>query len=268
MFGLAHVLIKDESQRFGLPAFNILGAAANAHGVRLVACTDGNWGRAVARIAKYLGVPAKIFVPCNIDASTQRNIQSEGADVPVVQGDYDDSIRAVMQEAEKSGALLVMDTSWPGYEEIPGWVVEGYTTMISETDSQTLPLTANKPATHAIAPVGVGSWAQSVTAHCKSKAAGDGHGAVIAVEPTTAASLKTSLEAGAITPIRTGDTIMCGMNCGTVSTLAWPTLRDGVDASIVVDDAECHAAAPLGLGPQSVVVLFCTEGARPYDVPA
>lgn len=143
--GVGHVLVKDESSRFGLPAFKILGAswaiyravaakvglpptvsleelgsAANKQSVKLVACSDGNWGRAVARMARYLGVPATVFVPKNIDKTTQDKIASEGARVPVVQGDYDASIRAAIVEAEGSNGLLAMDTSWPGYEEIPG----------------------------------------------------------------------------------------------------------------------------------------------------
>ncbi|KAL1639341.1 hypothetical protein SLS58_008054 [Diplodia intermedia] len=319
--GLAHVLIKDESRRFGLPAFKILGAAwavyraAAAHanlpptvpleelgdavrasGVRFVTCTDGNWGRAVARMAKYLDVPARVFVPRNMDQATRDNIRSEGADVSEVQGDYNASIRAAQEEAENSNGLLVMDTSWPGYEEIPTWVVEGYYTMLREADRQVIELTG-RPATCAIASVGVGSWAQAVTLHYKSKTPS---ATVIATEPTTAACLQTSLKAGTIVPIETADTIMCGMNCGTVSSLAWPVLRDGVDASVMVTDLETHeavqtlhaggvaggpcGAAPLatlrklmsgdstiksalGLGSESVLVLFCTEGARPYNVP-
>ncbi|GME39982.1 putative diaminopropionate ammonia-lyase [Neofusicoccum parvum] len=318
--GLAHVLVKDESRRFGLPAFKILGAAwavyraaaaraqlpptvsleelgtaARADGVRLVTCTDGNWGRAVARMAKYLDLPARIFVPANMDQTTRDNIGSEGAEVCVVQGDYDASIRAATAEAESCSGLLVMDTSWPGYEEIPTWVVEGYYTMLRETDRQVLELTG-RPATCAVASVGVGSWAQAVTAHYKSK---QPSATVVTAEPTAAACLQTSLRAGKIVPIRTGDTIMCGMNCGTVSSLAWPVLRDGVDASVSISDLESHkavqalhsggvaggpcGAAPLatlrklsrdstvksalGLGSESVLVLFCTEGARPYNVP-
>lgn len=318
--GLASVLVKDESRRFGLPAFKILGAAwavyravaarvklpptvpldelgaaARAERIRLVTCTDGNWGRAVARMAKYLDIPARIFVPLNMDQPTRNNINSEGAEVCVVQGDYNASIKAATEEAEKSNHLLVMDTSWPGYEEIPTWVVEGYYTMLRETDRQVVELT-DRPATCAIASVGVGSWAQAVTEHYKSK---NPSATVVTAEPETAACLQTSLRAGEIVPIQTGDTIMCGMNCGTVSSLAWRVLRNGVDASVTITDSESHkavqalhaggvvggpcGAAPLaalrklshdstlmsalGLGSESVLVLFCTEGARPYNVP-
>lgn len=160
--------------------------------------------------------------------------------------------------------------------------------MLRETDLQL----AGKTATCAIASVGVGSWAHAVVQHYKSE---DRRATVVTVEPERAACLKTSLEAGEIVPIETGDTIMSGMNCGTVSTTAWPFLKDGVDASLTISDAEAHGdtqylqkngvpcgpcgAAPLsalrrlceekalGLGPESVVVLFSTEASRPYPAP-
>ncbi|KAF2799904.1 tryptophan synthase beta subunit-like PLP-dependent enzyme [Melanomma pulvis-pyrius CBS 109.77] len=314
--GLGHVFVKDESNRLGLPAFKILGAswaiykaaaancklpltvsleelgaAARAQGLSLVACTAGNWGRAVSRMARYLQVPATIFVPKTTDRATQDKIASEGATVIVVDGDYDVSIQVARQEAEKENSLLVMDTSWEGYEEIPQWVVEGYSTMLTETDRQLEKLSV-KSATHAIASVGVGSWAQAVSMHYKAK---DPPGVVIAVEPDAAACLKASLEAGKMTPVVSGRTIMNGMCCNSVSYTAWEVLRDGVDASVEMSDAEAHqdlqylhsqgikngpcGAAPLSalkrlckekkldLNEQSMVVLFSTEGARDYIVP-
>jgi diaminopropionate ammonia-lyase len=172
-------------------------------------------------------------------------------------------------------------------------VVEGYMTMLTETDKQLTDMNISR-ATHALASVGVGSWAQAVTMHYKSKSPSAN---VIAVEPDTAACLKTSLEAGQITSIATGNTIMNGMNCGTVSTTAWKVLKEGIDASVTVSDVEVHhdlqylnghnvkigpcGAAPLsalkklcqdkkdelGLGKESIVVLFSTEGPRDYMVP-
>ena len=141
--GLGHVLLKDESNRLGLPAFKILGAswgvykavatncglplsstlvevgaAAKKNGIHLVTCTEGNWGRALSRMAKYLQITATIFVPDFMDKATQQKIESEGAKVVVVDGDYDFSIKCAKEEAEKGG-ILIMDVSWEGYEEIP-----------------------------------------------------------------------------------------------------------------------------------------------------
>jgi diaminopropionate ammonia-lyase len=165
--------------------------------------------------------------------------------------------------------------------------------MLTETDKQLSDMSI-QGATHAIASVGVGSWAQAVTLHYKSKSPS---ATVITVEPDTAASLKTSLEAGEIMSIATGHTIMNGMNCGTVSTTAWKILKEGVDASVTVSDVNVHhdlqylhsqgiksgpcGVAPmsalrklcqgkreeLGLNSKSVVVLFSTEGARDYIIP-
>lgn len=335
---LGHVLLKDESSRLGLPAFKILGAswaiykalaakchlpltttleelgaAARREGVRLVTCTEGNWGRAVARMARYLQIESIVFVPDFMDEATQSKIASEGADVVVVDGNYDFSIQKAREEAENAG-LLVMDVSFTGYEIIPEvthplalpfhmsqhpytnpnqWVVEGYTTMLTETSHQLSALSL-PPPTHALASVGVGSWAQAVTLYYKAQSPS---AKIIAVEPDTAASLKASLEAGKITPIVTGHTIMNGMNCGTTSTTAWEVLRRGLNASVTVSDVEVHrdlqylrlqgiengpcGAAPLsalrklcveakdqlGLDEKSVVILFSTEGAREYVVP-
>ncbi|KAF2640240.1 tryptophan synthase beta subunit-like PLP-dependent enzyme [Massarina eburnea CBS 473.64] len=314
--GLGHVLLKDESNRFGLPAFKILGASwavykavasecelpltcalgdlgasARERGVRLISSTEGNWGRAVARMAKHLEIASVIFVPEFMDRATQDRISREGAKLVVVNGDYDKSIEVARMEAEKENSLLVMDVSWEGYEEIPQWVVEGYSTMLAETEQQVHELKAGL-VTHAIASVGVGSWAQAVALHYKSESRS---ACVIAVEPDTAACLQTSLRAGKIVPIETRHTIMNGMNCGTVSYTAWKVLKDGVDACVEVTDVEAHqdlqylhvkgvkngpcGAAPLsalrrltregklGLGKESIVVLFSTEGAREYDVP-
>jgi diaminopropionate ammonia-lyase len=169
--------------------------------------------------------------------------------------------------------------------------------MLDESDEQVIERTGGVPTTHAIVPVGVGSIAQAVTQHFKSSERSTCPAKVITVEPDTAASLKTSLEAGKIITVPTEDSIMCGMNCGTVSTTAWPVLRAGVDASILVTDIEAHQAVldlkvlgihagpcgastlaalrravsvkreELGLDRSSVVVLFCTEGAREYETP-
>lgn len=152
---VSHVFVKDESNRFGLPSFKILGASwavlkalaertgidyqslinnqhdpaalwtrlesdASSHGLTVVTCTEGNWGRAVARMAKYVGMPAKIFVPCFMPQTTRDRVRSEGAEVVVVNGNYDDSVAAARTEAETNPkAILVMDMGWDGYEMVP-----------------------------------------------------------------------------------------------------------------------------------------------------
>lgn len=144
--GFSHVFIKDESTRFGLPSFKILGASWAVHStvcehlrvpkscsrgdlrfilrneqdVRLVCCTEGNWGRACARMAKYLNLPIKIYVPGYMNKYTQDTLRAEDADVEVLaDGSYDDAIAMAREDAESNNSLLVMDTSWDGYTEIP-----------------------------------------------------------------------------------------------------------------------------------------------------
>lgn len=349
---LGHVLVKDESNRFGLPSFKILGASwavfravaerlrldpaafmednhgnefwarlgtmARAEGLSLVSCTEGNWGRAVSRMAKYIGIPAKIYVPSFMPETTRARIRSEGAELLVVDGSYDDGVAAARAESEANDlAILAMDMGWEGYQEFPGvcyifkpypgsitltysqWVVEGYSTMLNESDLQVPEATGGKTVTHAFIPVGVGSIAHAVTKHYKKLPLGSqSRASVLTVEPTTAACLKASLEAGQMTTVETGDSIMCGMNCGTVSSTAWPTLASGVDADVTVTDKEAHAAVSelgtmglqpgpcgaatlsalrkaclearesLGFTKDSTVVLFCTEGKREYEIPA
>jgi diaminopropionate ammonia-lyase len=163
--------------------------------------------------------------------------------------------------------------------------------MLTETDRQVEEQTG-KAATLAIASVGVGSWAQAVAMHYKTPSR---RATVVTVEPDTAACLQASLNAGKITTVETANSIMCGMNCGTVSTTAWRVLRDAVDISVTITDLKAHRSVRdlhdrglmvgpcgaatlgalrslckeegLGLGPESVVVLFSTEGERKYVLP-
>jgi diaminopropionate ammonia-lyase len=320
--GFANVFLKDESTRFGLPSFKILGASWAVHRavckhfglpsstalaslintvknskgtMRIVTCTDGNWGRSVARIASILRIPATIFVPGFMIQYTQNLIRSEGAEVKVVHnGSYDDAIQIVIEESHRTGALMVMDVAWPGYEEVPAWVTEGYGKGLRETDRQIAAVTGGGKPDIAIGSVGVGSWMHAVTQCYKSTSTTT---KVITVEPDTAACFKESLHCGELTSIATGESIMCGMNCGTPSSIAWPVLMAGVHAAATVTDKESHRAVEelrsmgVNAGPcgaatlaalrklcaegilsederhGKTVVLFSTEGNREYDVP-
>ncbi|KAF7309080.1 putative diaminopropionate ammonia-lyase [Mycena kentingensis (nom. inval.)] len=332
--GLKRVLLKDESHRLGLPSFKILGAswavyravatalglnraqldqqwptvaqlaeAASGSGITLVCTTEGNWGRAVARMAKLLSVNCVVFVPGDMHPATRALIVNEGADVVVVQdGDYDDCVVLAQRRAAEAGdkGLLVMDIAWDDYVEVPEWVVQGYATSMHELDEGLRAVGASP--THTIVPCGCGSIAQAVVQHFKSRPTAESTPPtqIIAVEPTAAACLYESLQADASTTVKTGETIMAGLNCGTLSTSAWPILRAGIDASAVISDQQAHAAvedlralgidagpcgaaglaalrlvcadaelrASLGLDQNSVVVLWLTEGSREYHIPS
>lgn len=313
--GVKSVMLKDETSRLGLPSFKILGAswaihlaiaqlaglplqatvrdvsvAAKELFVKLYAATDGNHGRAVARMASLLGLSeTKIFVPNSLDNSTQNFITEEGAEVIIVDGDYDDAVRAAALQAKYDGGLLIQDTAFEDYTKIPSWIVDGYSTLMVEIDEQ-LP----EHADIVVCPVGVGSLAHAVVSHSKMRGRST---TVLAVEPDTAACLYSSLRAGKPIPTKTTHTIQTGMNCGTVSLSAWPTLEAGVDVSTTVSDFEVHEAVqylrsigieagPCGAAPlaalkyvartdpnslnldkDSVVILICSEGSRDYQVP-
>lgn len=237
------VFVKDESRRMGLGAFKVLGASWALHRAggapqRLVTATDGNHGRAVACLGRLRGVPVEVYVPRGVHPAAAAAIAAEGARVIRVDGDYD----AAVARARSSGPLLVQDTAWPGYEEIPGRIVEGYATLFAEIDAQ-LAAAGAAPAGLVVVPVGVGSLAQAAVTHYRSGPDGAPRPALLAVEPDTAACVLASLTAGEPTTVRTGLTAMAGLNCGTPSALAWPYLRGGLDAAVTVTDAEAAAAA-------------------------
>ena len=233
------VLVKDESDRFGLPAFKYLGAswavsqALTPDVSRLVAATDGNHGRAVARIAASLGLSALIVIPDGVSDAAVAAVASEGAVVDRLPISYDEAVRTAASLADEPGSLLIQDTSWPGYSEIPRAIVDGYSTLFAELDGMEPDLV--------VVPAGVGSLAQAAVTHFRSRGAAT---RVMTVEPTAAACVLASLEAGELTTITTGETIMAGLNCGTPSALAWPYLRSGLDAAVAVTEDECRAALP------------------------
>lgn len=271
---VAAVFAKDESTRLGLPAFKALGASWAVHraleatqadpGAEVVTATDGNHGRAVARFAREAGHPARIFVPAGgIHPSAVAAIRGEGAEVVELETDYDQTVTAAADYAAEHGAVLVQDTAWDGYEEVPGWIVDGYSTLFREIDAQLRDAGHHSPDLICV-PTGVGSLLQAALAHyrragtmpddggaagdrSRAERVGDTHDtAVVSVESEAAACMGPSLTAGHPATVETGKTIMSGLNCGTPSSLAWPLVRDGLDAAVSVsDDAAVDAAHPL-----------------------
>jgi diaminopropionate ammonia-lyase len=233
---VGRVLLKVETERFGLPAFKILGASWAAErlladrdvaGVTLVTATDGNHGRAVARVARMRGLPAHILVPTGTAQARIDGIAGEGAHVEVVDGSYDEAVEKAAGMADPDHVVL-SDTSWPGYEDVPRWVVEGYATIFSEADEQ---LGGQVPDV-AFIPIGVGSLAVAAARHWP-----DPPPRLVGLEPGTAACALESIRAGEpVTVPGPHTSIMAGLNAGTVSKLAWPVLRDRYDAFCAIDD--------------------------------
>ncbi|KUL52918.1 diaminopropionate ammonia-lyase [Streptomyces sp. NRRL S-1521] len=309
--GVGRVFVKDESCRLGLPAFKALGASWAIHRVlaeratrddapgplTLVTATDGNHGRAVARVARLLGQHAHVFVPRGVHPRAVAAITAEQAKVTEVAGAYDDAVRLASEASSAADAVLVQDTAWAGYEQIPWWIVEGYSTLCAEIDEQLAAGGVAEGPDLVAVPVGVGSLAQAVVTHYRSRPVGHAPApGLLSVEPETAACVLESLTRGEPVGVATGETSMAGLNCGTPSSIAWPYLHGGLDAAVAVHDADsaraadrlaalgvssgpCGAAAlaglraaltgvdaderrtALGLGPSSVAVLLSTEGA-------
>ena len=246
--GVGQLLVKDESSRLGLRAFKVLGASwacrqvlQRRPGAMLVTATDGNHGRAVARMAAHFGVEATVFVPEVMLPAIAAHITDEGAKVVWVDGDYDDTVRQAAAFADdQPDRALVQDTAWAGYEQVPAWIVQGYQTLLDEVDAQLGGAPDLVPV-----PVGVGSLAEAVVRHYRRP--GTAHPSVLSVEPDTAACVLASLAGARPTTVPTAATVMAGLNCGTVSSSAWPVLRAGCDAAIAVSDQDAlRAVADLG----------------------
>lgn len=269
--GAGRVWVKDESDRLGLPAFKVLGASwavylalrerfgeelagatsleelrarlAGLGGPRLIAATDGNHGRALARIALWLGLPACIYVPEGMVEARRSAIAGEGADVVVVDGGYEAAVQRAASEVEVDG-LLVSDTAWPGYELIPTWVIDGYSTIFWEIEDALLAAGAPAPDLVAVQ-MGCGAFAASAIRHFRRPDAA-ARPEIVGVEPLDAACVLASLEAGSPAEL-TGPqrSIMAGLNCGRPSLVAWPFVARGLDLAVATDDGRAEEAMRL-----------------------
>jgi diaminopropionate ammonia-lyase len=288
--GVGAVALKDESDRFGLPAFKVLGASWAVERAlrsrpdvrRLVAASAGNHGRAVAWAARQRGLACRILLPAGAAPARVAAIEAEGAEVVVTDGGYEDAVGRAAAEGAEPGSLELADVGDSGPAR---WVVDGYATLFAEVAGQAGPFDV------ILAPVGVGSFAAAAARFGAATGA-----AVVGVEPSTAACLTASLAAGEPVTIENPGTCMAGMDCAEVSVAAWPVLRDGITGTVTVSDDETRAAmrelaaaglrigdcgaAPLaalralagdpaagelraavgGLGPRSRVLLVATEG--------
>ncbi len=247
--GLADVLLKDESRRFGLNAFKILGVSFALHrllsdgrlapGCVIVSATSGNHGRAVARAAREQGVKARIYVPAVTERARRKAIAEEGAAVVVVDGTYEDAVRQAAVDASTHGWMVIADTSWPGYEEIPRWIMAGYSWMLEEAATQWEP---GPPPDVVIVQAGVGGLASAVASWFAQRF-GASRPPVVVVEPiATACALESVLAGRPVTITGSLDTAMAGLRCAEISPMAWPVLSQLVDAFVAIDDAETESA--------------------------
>jgi diaminopropionate ammonia-lyase len=261
--GIGQLLIKNESLRLGLPAFKILGASwaiyralerrlgkslepwhnfsdlvqkvAPLRPLTFTTATDGNHGRAVAHVAALFGFDARIYMPAASATARIEGIASEGAQVIIVKGTYDDAVARVAAEAD-ANSLVISDTSWPGYEEVPRWVMEGYSTIFSEIDEE-LERRSEASPDLIVVQFGVGALAAAVVRH------GWPGAKIVSVEPLSAACGFASAVAGEIVTIPgPHNSIMAGMNCGRASLVAWPIVARGIDAFLAISNERARDA--------------------------
>ena len=329
--GLGGLFVKDESYRFGLNAFKVLGGSfamaryiAEQTGrdvsemtydyltsdellkdfgqATFFTATDGNHGRGVAWAAHRLGQKAVVHMPKGSTKTRFDNIAKEGAEVTIEELNYDDCVRLAAKEAaETEHGVIVQDTAWDGYEKIPSWIMQGYGTMAAEAADQLRQLEVNRP-THVFVQAGVGSLASSMVGFFTNLFPSDPPTFVI-MEAGAADCLYQGAVAGDGDPrIVGGDltTIMAGLACGEPNTIGWDILRNhasaflscpdwvsakgmrmlaspvkgdpavtsgesgavgmGVISTIMTDDAYSELREALGLGRDSKVLLFSTEG--------
>ena len=269
--GVSKMWVKDESNRFGLPAFKILGASwaffrtlqdrlhlptetwdsleqlkektESILPLTLVTATDGNHGRGVARVASWFGLTSRIFMPQGTVPGRIQAIESEGAKVTIADGDYDEAVAAAAKEQDPR-TWLIQDTAWPGYETIPRWIIEGYSTMFWEVHEQLNALNELEPDV-IIVQIGVGSLAAAVVQFYRGEER-TSIPRIIGVEPEGAACALESVKADQMVSIPgPHQSIMAGLNCGTLSTVAWPLLRGGIDAFVVIDNEHAFEAMRL-----------------------
>ncbi|MGL3104373.1 diaminopropionate ammonia-lyase [Bradyrhizobium sp. BR 1432] len=321
--GVGSIHLKNEGHRLGLGSFKALGGSyavirlvleeaarklgrnvelseLHASDIQAVArtmtvscATDGNHGRSVAYGAKLVGAKCAIFVHAGVSNERIAAIARFGAQMIRVEGNYDNSVAEATRVAAKSSWITVSDTSWPGYERIPGLVMQGYTALLSEALRQ-----LREPPTHVFVQAGVGGLAGAISGHF-SILFGKARPFFTVVEPSRAACLLESARAGHPVKVDSGQpTVMAMLECYEPSLIAWRILSRAADAFMTVDDkdaisvmkrlanpndsdpavvagesggvglaglvkAACNPTlrAKIGLGPNARVFLINTEGA-------
>lgn len=257
--GIKEIFVKDEAWRFGLHAFKVLGGsfAMARHIAKITgrniseltyekltspeikketgeltffSATDGNHGRGVAWSANKLGQKSVILMPKGSAKMRLDNILREGAKATIEEENYDECVRMAAKIAEDTpGGVMVQDTAWPGYEEIPAWIMQGYGTMAMEADNQMEDLNTNPP-THVIVQAGVGSLAGAVVGYFANKYPDNPPIFIVAESDQADCLYRSAITGDGSIKIVDGDmqTIMAGLACGEPNTSSWQILKDKV----------------------------------------
>ncbi|MBY3787619.1 diaminopropionate ammonia-lyase [Photobacterium carnosum] len=259
--GIKAILVKDESKRFGLNAFKVLGGSyalgrvladhlninINEIDLKTVAnkltqplvfttATAGNHGTGVAWAAREMGQKAVVYMPKGSPQASVERIRGLGAECIVTDVNYDDTVRLANKTAEDNGWMLVQDTAWDGYEQIPTWISQGYMTMADEAIDQAEDTNEGLP-THVILQAGVGAMAGGVLGYLVDRLGSENIKTIIS-EPSVADCIYRSGNKGEIVNV-TGDlsSIMAGLACGEPNPITWPILRDSSHTFISAEDS-------------------------------
>ncbi|MDI2588339.1 diaminopropionate ammonia-lyase [Psychrobacillus sp. NEAU-3TGS] len=264
--GVSRIWVKDESYRFGLNAFKVLGGSfavgkylseilnvdisalsfeklrskevkEKLGEITFVTATDGNHGRGIAWAANQLGQKSVVYMPKGSSEIRLNNIRKEGSDASITDLNYDDTVRLASQKAKENGWVLLQDTAWDGYEKVPTWIMQGYVTLLDEAIDQVAESGDDKP-THVFLQAGVGSFAGSMLGYLVDRF-GDERPTTVIIEPDAAACLYKSIDVGDGEPHSvTGalSTIMAGLACGEPSTTSWGILKDYAEIFVSCPD--------------------------------
>ena len=328
--GIHNIYYKDEGTRFNLGSFKALGGAygvlkfiqnklkkelskkISISDIRegkfieltkkytVVTATDGNHGRSVAYGANLSGCKCQIYIHAAVSEGRQKAMEEFGAKVIRVAGNYDESLRICIEEANKNNWQIISDTSYEGYTQYPRYIMAGYTILAHEIANQ---LTEKDLPTHIFLQAGVGGFAAAIMAYFWEKYS-EKNITFIIVEPTLAPCLIESAKANELTVFDIQkETMMAGLSCGEPSLLAWKILDEGTDHFMTITDdrvpdlmrmlakgkdndpsieaGECSVSGlaalievknndtmvkKLNLNDNSRVLLFGTEGATDPDI--
>jgi diaminopropionate ammonia-lyase len=244
--GIGNLFVKDESHRLGLNAFKALGASyamneqlkKNPQIKTFCTATDGNHGKAVAWMARKLGRKALIYMPKGTVPARVQAIEKEGAEVLMIDYGYDIAVKMANTRVSDGNKMsknhswsLIQDTAWNGYEEVPSDIMRGYWTQAYEITKQI----GQEKVDVLLLQSGVGSWAASIMTYILKE--WEDPPFFIGVEPHSANCLFKSIKAGHRLSVENElKTSMAGLNCGSVSTLAWKILKNGLIGSISISD--------------------------------
>ena len=242
-----NIYYKDEDKRFNLKSFKALGGAfavykiaSEKKNITVSTATAGNHGRSVAWGAQRLGLKCKIFISEFVSESRAEAMRNLDAEVIRVKGNYDNSLKECIEQSNKNNWEIVQDVSWEGYKEVPKLIMAGYTIMIKEIIDEI----DNNSITHVFLQAGVGGMAAAMIAGFAKLSKNIPQ--FVVVEPENADCVFQSIKNNKPTSVDIKkETVMGGMSCGDVSSIAWEILKNSANFCLTIPDESISTAVAL-----------------------